>query len=125
MGWHLSRDRAITGLGSGVQREWCETNPNIVLQVTNGAFTYAMPHPNTPSNFTPVYTATIAADGSFRSQIDTGTMRGKAAGNSDGRDYQWLGMCLLLHFDTNMMSEGRRGSNSDAMGLETVSRNAV
>ncbi len=72
----------ITGLGSGVQRQWCETNPEVILQVTSSAFTYAMPHPNTPSNFTSVYSATIAADGSFHSQTDTGTMSGKVAGNA-------------------------------------------
>jgi hypothetical protein len=70
----------ITGLGSGVQQQWCETDPQIVFQVTNNAFSYAMPHPNAPNNPTPVYSATIASDGSFRSSLPSGTMTGRVTG---------------------------------------------
>jgi hypothetical protein len=70
----------IIGLGSGVQQQWCETDPQIVFQVTNSAFSYAMPHPNAPNNPTPVYSATIAPDGSFRSSLPTGTMTGRVNG---------------------------------------------
>jgi hypothetical protein len=71
----------ITGMGSGVQRQWCETPPQIVFQVSNNAFSYAMPHPNAPDNPTPVYAATIAPDGAFRSSIGSGTMNGRVIGN--------------------------------------------
>ena len=70
----------ITGLGSGVQRLWCETNPEIVVHVANNAFRYEMPHPNAPDNPTPVYAATIAPDGTFNGQIGSGTMSGRVTG---------------------------------------------
>jgi hypothetical protein len=70
----------ITGLGSGTQRQWCETDPQIVFQVSNNAFSYAQPHPNAPNNPTPVYAATIASDGTFRSSLANGTMTGRVAG---------------------------------------------
>ena len=71
----------ITGLGSGVQQQWCETDPQIAFQVTNNAFSYAMPHPNAPNNPTPIYSATIAPDGSFRSSLASGTMTGRIIGS--------------------------------------------
>jgi hypothetical protein len=70
----------ITGLGSGIQRSWCETVPQIVVQVANNAFRYEMPHPNAPDNPTPVYVATIAPEGTFTSQIGSGTMTGRVTG---------------------------------------------
>jgi hypothetical protein len=70
----------ITGLGSGTQRQWCETDPQIVFQVSNNAFSYSQPHPNAPDNPTPVYAATIASDGTFRSALANGTMIGHITG---------------------------------------------
>jgi hypothetical protein len=35
----------ITGLGSGIQRQWCETDPQMAVLVTANRFNYAMPHP--------------------------------------------------------------------------------
>jgi hypothetical protein len=70
----------ITGLGSGVQRQWCQTDPQMVVQVTNNSFRYEMPHPNAPDNPTPVYTATIAPDGTFNSQVVSGTIIGRVTG---------------------------------------------
>ena len=74
-------DVQITGIGSGVQRRWCETDPQVVVRVTGNSFTYAMPHPNAPNNPTPVYTATIAPDGFFQSQLQSGVMRGQVVAN--------------------------------------------
>jgi hypothetical protein len=71
----------ITGLGSGIQREWCETDPQMTVQVAGNKFTYTMPHPNTPGEPTMVYAASIAPDGSFRSDIGTGVMIGRVAGS--------------------------------------------
>ncbi len=71
----------ITGLGSGMQQRWCETEPNMVIHVTRNAFQYAMPHPNAPDNPTPVYSATIAPDGTFNSQLDSGLMMGRVTGS--------------------------------------------
>jgi hypothetical protein len=70
----------ITGLGSGTMRQWCETDPQIVFQVSNNAFSYAMPHPNAPDNPSPVYAATIASDGTFSTTLASGTMRGHVSG---------------------------------------------
>jgi hypothetical protein len=71
----------ITGLGSGIQRDWCETDPQMTVQVAGNKFTYTMPHPNTPGEPTMVYSASIAPDGSFRSDIGTGVMTGRVAGS--------------------------------------------
>ena len=71
----------IAGLGSGVRRDWCETNPQMVVQVTGDSFTYAMPHPNAPQNPTPVYSPTIAPNGAFRTEIGSGAMTGQVVGN--------------------------------------------
>jgi hypothetical protein len=69
----------ITGVGSGIDRKWCETDPQMTVQVAAGTLNYAMPHPNAPDNPTPVYTATIAPDGSFRSVVPSGVMTGRVA----------------------------------------------
>jgi hypothetical protein len=71
----------ITGTGSGIQQRWCETDPKMVVQVTNNSFRYAMPHPNAPDNPTPVYSATIAPDGTFYGQLQSGTMHGRITGS--------------------------------------------
>ena len=70
----------ITGLGSGMQRQWCETDPAMVVQVTGNSFTYSMPHPNAPGNPTPVYPASIAPDGTFHTEIGSGVMNGQVIG---------------------------------------------
>jgi hypothetical protein len=71
----------ITGLGSGMDTKWCETDPQMTVQVVGGKFSYAMPHPNVPANPTPVYPATIAPDGSFLSDIESGVMTGQVTGS--------------------------------------------
>jgi hypothetical protein len=70
----------ITGLGSGIQKQWCETDPQMSVQVAGNKFGYAMAHPNTPGNPTMVYSAAIGPDGSFRSDIGTGVMTGRVSG---------------------------------------------
>lgn len=52
----------------------------MTVQVTGNKFGYAMPHPNTPGNPTMVYSAAIAPDGSFRSDIGSGVMTGRITG---------------------------------------------
>jgi hypothetical protein len=71
----------ITGLGSGIDKKWCETDPQMAVQVTAGKFSYAMPHPNAPENPTPVYSTIIASSGSFRSEIGSGVMTGQVVGS--------------------------------------------
>ena len=80
MGQHLPGHRAYAGLGSRVQHQWCETDPQIVFLVTDSALSYAMPHPNAPNNPTPVYSAMIAPDGSFRVGLTTGTTTSRVTG---------------------------------------------
>jgi hypothetical protein len=52
----------------------------MAVQVAANKFSYTMPHPNTPGNPTMVYSAAIAPDGSFRSDIGTGVMTGRVSG---------------------------------------------
>jgi hypothetical protein len=51
-----------------------------MLQVTNYAFSYAMPHPHAPDNPTQVYRATIASDGTFSATLHSGEMNGRIVG---------------------------------------------
>ena len=51
-----------------------------MITVANGQFTYAVPHPNVPGNATPVFPATLAADGSFYGEIVAGSMSGSVSG---------------------------------------------
>jgi hypothetical protein len=59
---------------------WCASPGQPVVTVTNGRFTFAVPHPNIPGNATPVFPATIAADGSFSGQITAGNISGLVTG---------------------------------------------
>jgi hypothetical protein len=52
------------------------------VHVTDKAFQYAMSHPHAPDNPTPVYSATIAPNGTFNSQIFSGTTTSRATGTS-------------------------------------------
>ena len=71
----------ITALGSSIQRSWCETDPQMTVQVVGNAFSYAMPHPNSPGNPTPVYSGSIGQDGRFIAQRGSGTMAGTIVGD--------------------------------------------
>jgi len=59
---------------------WCDTPGQPVITVANGQFSYAVPHPNVPSNPTPSYPATFAPDGTFFGQIISGTTSGQVRG---------------------------------------------
>jgi hypothetical protein len=52
----------------------------MAVKVAANQFNYAMPHPNTPGTPDMVYSAAIAPDGSFRSDIGTGVMTGRVTG---------------------------------------------
>ncbi len=60
--------------------DWCMTPGQPVITVTNGQFSYAVPHPNVPGNLTPVYQATMAQDGRFSGQGNGGTISGQVTG---------------------------------------------
>ncbi len=79
----------LTGVGAGVPREGCATDPRIALQVKNNAFTYVQGHPNSnvtapgmPTvSATATYTVAVAPNGSFSGQSDvSGTMTGMISG---------------------------------------------
>jgi len=76
----------LSGLGAGVPAQGCATDPNIVLQVQNNAFTYSQPHPQAATSgpggsATVVYAVAIAPDGSFSGQSQvSGTMTGTVQG---------------------------------------------
>lgn len=79
----------LTGVGAGVPREGCATNPQMVLQVSNNAFTYVQTHPNSnvtapgmqTVSATTTYTVAIAPNGSFSGQSEvSGTMSGTISG---------------------------------------------
>jgi len=71
----------VTGMsGEAKGTNWCETPGQPAIVVSNGQFTYAVPHPNVPGNPTPTFTAAIAQDGSFSGSANDGTISGKVTG---------------------------------------------
>jgi hypothetical protein len=73
--------RPAGSFGSAQLTSWCDTPGQPNVTVANGQFTYAAPHPNVPGNPTPVYSATMAEDGSFYGQIVAGTISGQVQGS--------------------------------------------
>jgi hypothetical protein len=51
-----------------------------MITVANGHFTYSVPHPNVSGTPTPVFPASMAADGSFSGQIIVGSISGHVSG---------------------------------------------
>ena len=66
--------------GAASMTSWCASPGQPMVTVTNGQFSYAVPHPNVPGNPTPVYPATMATDGSFSGQITAGSITGAVNG---------------------------------------------
>jgi len=63
--------------GSSSASAWCDSPGQPVVTISGGTFTYAVPHPNIPGNATPIFPATVAADGSFSGQIVAGVLSGR------------------------------------------------
>ena len=73
----------VTGMSGEAQgTNWCETPGQPVITVSNGQFSYAIPHPNVPGNPTPTFQASMAQDGSFAGEANNGTMAGQVHGPS-------------------------------------------
>jgi hypothetical protein len=73
--------RVIGSFGSGKDiYGWCSSPGQPVITVTNGQFTYAVPHPNVPGEASPEFPATIKADGTFYGAITVGTISGSITG---------------------------------------------
>jgi len=73
--------RLIDAFGAAQSTPWCDSPGQPVITVTNGQFSYTVPHPNIPGNAAPVYPATMAVDGSFSGQIIAGMLYGQVQGN--------------------------------------------
>ena|SRR5579883_2120320 len=67
--------------GSTYISAWCLTPGQPVITVHNGEVVYAVPHPGIIGNPTAVYSAVVAADGSFYGALIPGIMSGQVQGN--------------------------------------------
>ncbi len=72
--------RTTTPAAEGQVFTWCDSQGQAVITVDQGRFTYAVPHPNVPGNPTPVFQATMAADGTFSGDVISGSLTGHIAG---------------------------------------------
>lgn len=79
-GAYQSTIRITDTAGEVKGNNWCDTPGQPVITVSNGQFSYAVPHPNAPGNPTPTFQATLAQDGSFSGQVVSGTMSGRVSG---------------------------------------------
>jgi len=71
----------VTGMSAqAAGTNWCESPGQPTITVSNGQFSYAVPHPNMPGNPTPIFAATMAKDGSFSGQANNGTISGRVSG---------------------------------------------
>jgi hypothetical protein len=73
--------RTTESFGSKMVSSWCESPGQPVVTITNGSFTYAVPHPNVPGNATPLFMVTVAQDGSFVGKLVAGTLTGRIDGS--------------------------------------------
>ena len=80
-GSYRSTIRSTGAFGAAKTTAWCDSPGQPIITVTNGQFTYAVPHPSVPGNATPVFPATVAADGSISGQIIAGTVSGQIHGS--------------------------------------------
>ena len=67
-GSYRSSIRITGGSASAQGQGWCQTPGQPVINVRDGEFSYALPHPNVPGGPTPVFQAAMAPDGSFSGQ---------------------------------------------------------
>jgi hypothetical protein len=81
----------VSGAAAGGTVRECATNPRLLLEVTNNAFTYVQPHPNvantspslTEEATTATYKATISSNGSIQGNSGNldGTIQGTVSGS--------------------------------------------
>jgi len=71
----------VTGVAPEAKgSNWCDTPGQPIITVANGQFSYAVPHPNAPSNMTSNFSASMAQEGSFSGQGVGGTISGTVHG---------------------------------------------
>ena len=80
-GSYRSSIRITGGAAAAQGQSWCQTPGQSMITVSDGAFSYAVPHPNVPGGPTPVYQATMEADGSFSGQGVGGSVSGRVTGS--------------------------------------------
>jgi len=74
--------KSESSFGSPQENAWCDTPGQPVIAVSNGQFTYSVPHPNVPGEPTPVYLVNMAQDGSFYGETINGSVSGQVRGSS-------------------------------------------
>ena len=80
------RSTGSFGAPSANSTSWCDSPGQPIITVANGQFTYKVSHPNVPGDASPVFPATVAADGSFAGEIVAGSIAGSIHGtNIEGR----------------------------------------
>jgi len=58
--------------------DWCQTDSQVVVQISNGILTYAQPHPGYPDAPVVTYTATVTNDSNLSGESDkNGTITGQ------------------------------------------------
>jgi hypothetical protein len=80
-GSYRSTIRVTGGAAAGQGQNWCQTPAQSVITVANGEFSYPLAHPNAPGQPTPIFRATMAADGSFTGQGVGGAVSGRVTGS--------------------------------------------
>jgi hypothetical protein len=79
-GSYRSTIRITGGSASAQGQGWCQTPGQPMINVRDGEFSYAVPHPNVPGGPTPVYQAAMETDGSFSGQGVGGSVSGRVTG---------------------------------------------
>ena len=71
----------VTSASSSLPREWCETDRRPVFQIRDNNFSFSMPHPNIPGNYSLEYTVSIYSDGIMQGTSgDLGVLAGRVTG---------------------------------------------
>jgi len=80
-GSYLTTIRSTGSTTAAQGTSWCVSPGQPTITVTNGQFSYAVPHPNVPGDATPVYQAVFAEDGTFVGQLTAGRISGLVKDN--------------------------------------------
>ncbi len=82
----------LTGVGSGTDRSWCDSNTTFAVDVVNNAFTFTQTHPGLPNAPPVTYSAAIARDGTLQGQSGvTGQITGQIEGSTMTGDIDGIG----------------------------------
>jgi hypothetical protein len=73
--------RLQSSFGAAATSAWCESPGQPMITIADGQFTYAVPHPNYPSQLVVAFVATMAQDGSFYGEAIQGSISGSIQGS--------------------------------------------